>query len=57
MDLGLLIQNFLIKSAGIFQGYADLKWKPGEELRWGSAFALVSTGEEKLWIPSKLIKI
>ena len=57
MDLGLLIQNFLIKSAGIFQGYADLKWKPGEELRWGRAFALVSTGEEKLWIPSKLIKI
>ena len=26
-------------------------------LRWGRGFALVSTGEEKLWIPSKLIKV
>ena len=32
-------------------------WKPGHVLRWGRGFALVSTGEEKLWIPSKLIKI
>ena len=32
-------------------------WKPGHVLCWGRGFALVSTGEEKLWIPSKLIKI
>ena len=31
--------------------------KPGDVLCWGRVFALVSTGEEKLWIPSKLIKI
>ncbi|EGV93608.1 hypothetical protein I79_015589 [Cricetulus griseus] len=27
-------------------------WKPGHVLQWGRCFALVSTGEEKLWIPS-----
>ena len=32
-------------------------WKPGHVLHWGRGFALVCTGEEKLWIPSKLIKI
>ena len=32
-------------------------WKPGHLLHWGRGFALVSTGEEKLWIPSRLIKI
>ncbi|EGV97888.1 HERV-K_7p22.1 provirus ancestral Pol protein [Cricetulus griseus] len=32
-------------------------WKPGHVLSWGRGFAFVSTGEEKLWIPSKLIKI
>ena len=31
-------------------------WKAGHVLRWGRGFALVSTGEEKFWIPSKLIK-
>ena len=24
------------------------QWKPGDVLRWGRGFALVSTGEEKL---------
>ena len=33
------------------------QWKPGDVLHWGRGFALVSTGEEKLWIPSKLIKV
>ena len=33
------------------------QWKPGDVLRWGRGFALVSTGEEKFWIPSKLIKV
>ena len=32
------------------------QWKPGDVLRWGRVFALVST-EENLWIPSKLRKI
>lgn len=31
--------------------------KAGNVLSWGRGFAFVSTGEEKLWIPSKLIKI
>ena len=33
------------------------QWRPGDVLRWGRGFALVSTGEEKLWIPSNLIKV
>lgn len=33
------------------------EWKMGNVLRWGRGFAYVSTGEEKLWVPSKLIKI
>lgn len=31
-------------------------WKPGDVLYWGRSFVLVST-EEKLWIPSKFVKI
>ena len=33
------------------------QWKPGDVLRWRRGFSLVSTGEEKLCIPSKLIKV
>ena len=40
-----------------FKDVLTLQWKPGDVLHWGMGFALVSTGEEKLWIPSKLIKI
>ncbi|MGE9714896.1 DDE-type integrase/transposase/recombinase [Escherichia coli] len=40
-----------------FKDVLTSTWKPGHVLRWGRGFALVSTGEEKLWIPSKLIKI
>ncbi|ERE73373.1 putative Pol polyprotein [Cricetulus griseus] len=32
-------------------------WKPRYVLHWGRGFAFVSTGEENLWIPLKLIKI
>ena len=39
-----------------FKDVLTLQWMPGYVLHWGSGFALVSTGEEKLWIPSKLIK-
>ena len=40
-----------------FKDVLTSQWKPGDVLRWGRGFALVSTGEEKLWIPSKLINI
>ena len=30
--------------------------KPGYVLHWGRGFAFDSAGEEKLWIPMKLIK-
>ena len=33
------------------------QWKPGDVLHWGRGFALVTTRDEKMWIPSKLIKI
>lgn len=32
-------------------------WKPGYVLHWGRGYAFVSTGEKKLWVPSKLMKI
>ena len=40
-----------------FKDVLTSQWRPGDVLRWGRGFALVSTGEEKLWIPSKLIKV
>ncbi|CAO2636376.1 hypothetical protein LEMLEM_LOCUS23496 [Lemmus lemmus] len=40
-----------------FKDVLTSQWKPGEVLRWGRGFALISTGEEKLWISSKLIKV
>ena len=40
-----------------FKDVLTSQWKSGDVLRWGRGFALVSTGEEKLWIPSKLIKV
>ena len=40
-----------------FKDVLTSQWKPEDVLRWGRGLVLVSTGEEKLWIPSKLIKI
>ena len=40
-----------------FKDVLTSQWKPGGVLCWGRGFALVSTGKEKRWIPSKLIKI
>ena len=40
-----------------FKDVLTSQWKPGDVLHWGRGFALVSTGEEKLWMPSKLIKV
>ena len=49
--------NLCIKSADIFQGCVDLRMEIRAVLPWGRGFSLVSMGVEKLWIPSKLIKI
>ena len=40
-----------------FKDVLTSQWKPGVVSCWERSFALVFTGEEKLWIPSKLIKI
>ena len=40
-----------------FKDVLTSQWKPGDVLHWGRGFALVSTGEEKLWITSKLIDL
>ena len=40
-----------------FKDVLTSQWKAGDVLRWRRGFAFVSTGEEKLWIPSKLIKV
>ena len=40
-----------------FKDVLTSQWKPGDVLHWVKGFPLISTGEEKLWIPSKLIKI
>ena len=40
-----------------FKDVLTSQWDPGDVLCWGKDFALASTGEEKLWIPSKLIKV
>ena len=39
-----------------FKDVLTSQWKPGDMLLWERVFTFVSTGEEKLWIPSKLIK-
>ena len=39
-----------------FKDILTSEWKPGHVLHWGRGFAFVSTEEEKLWIPLKLIK-
>ena len=40
-----------------FRDVLTLKWKPEYVLCWGRGYAFVSTGNKKLWIPSKLIEI
>ena len=40
-----------------FKDVLTSQWKPEDVLCWGKGFAFVSTGEEKLWILSKLIKV
>jgi hypothetical protein len=40
-----------------FKDVLNSEWKSRNILHWGRGFALVSTGNENLWIPSKLIQI
>ena len=40
-----------------FKDVLTSQWKPEDVLCWRRGFSLVSIGEEKLQIPSKLIKI
>lgn len=34
-----------------------LKWKAKNVILWGRGYAFVSTGNERLWVHSKLIEI
>ena len=38
-----------------FKDVLTSQWKPGDGLCWRSGFVIISTEEEKLWIPLKLI--
>lgn len=38
-----------------FRDVLTLKWKSKNVLHWGRGYAFVSTGNERLWIPSRLI--
>lgn len=40
-----------------FRDVLASKWKSNNVLHWEKGYAFISTGNEKLWIPSKLIKI
>ena len=40
-----------------FKDVLNSGWKSRNILPWGRDFALVSTGNEKLWIPSTLVTI
>ena len=40
-----------------FRDVLTSEWKSGNVLHWGRGYIFISTGNEKLQIPSKLIKI
>ena len=40
-----------------FKDVLTSEWKSGDALHWESGVVLVSTRVDKLWIPSRLIKI
>lgn len=50
-------ENFWGEPTVYFKGVMTSVWKPGHMLCWWRGFAFVSTGEEKLWVLLKLIKI
>ena len=39
-----------------FRNFLTLKWKSENILCWGKGYIFVSTGNERPWIPSKLIQ-
>ena len=49
--------NFIFHFTHIFKDVLTIEQTSDNVLHWGRAFAFVSTGNEKLWIPSKLIEI
>ena len=46
-----------LNQAVYFKEVLNSELKPGKVLCWGRGYAFVSTGEEELWVPTKLIKI
>lgn len=40
-----------------YKDVLTLGWKPAIVLRWGHGYAYVSTGNEKIWLSTQLIKI
>ena len=49
-----LNQSIYVRDSKIF---LDSEWKSGNVLPWGRGCTFVFTGNKKLWILSKLIKI
>lgn len=46
-----------LKQPTCFKNVLTLEWKLESMLFWGRGYAFVSTGNQKLWFSSKLIKI
>ena len=44
-----------LNEPGYFKDVLPSQWMPGDVLWWRSGFVIISTEEEKLWIPLKLI--
>lgn len=40
-----------------YKAVLTLEWKPEILLRWGCGYGYVSTGNEKIWLPTKPINI
>ena len=54
---GIMKKSAELNQLVYFKDVLTLQWKPGDVLLWVRGFALASTREEKLWIPSKLINV
>ena len=56
-DIGQQKKTTKVNKPVSFKDVLTSELKPGYVVYWGRGFVFVSTGEEKLWISSKLIKI
>lgn len=56
-DTGLKEKTSELNQLVYFKDVMTSVWKQGYVLHWGRGFAFVFTGEEKLWISSKWMKI